>query len=71
MHSVGGEGEQVEGIVGTLKGPMAFWYSGSDGRYGASKEKGERISIFELPYAFELSGSSSIGLSRLSRVAGL
>ncbi|KAF7826823.1 uncharacterized protein G2W53_017987 [Senna tora] len=41
MHGVGGEGEQVEGIVGTLKGLMAIWYSGSGGKYGTFKEKGE------------------------------
>ncbi|KAF7802288.1 zinc finger BED domain-containing protein RICESLEEPER 2-like [Senna tora] len=33
--------EQVEGIVETLKGSMAFWPFGSGGRYGTSKEKGE------------------------------
>ncbi|KAF7821779.1 uncharacterized protein G2W53_027234 [Senna tora] len=41
MHGVGGKGKQVGGIVGTLKGLMAFWYSGNGGRYGTSKEKDE------------------------------
>ncbi|KAF7827008.1 uncharacterized protein G2W53_018172 [Senna tora] len=34
-------GEQFEGIVGTLKGSVAFWHSGTGGRYGTSKEIGE------------------------------
>ncbi|KAF7814882.1 uncharacterized protein G2W53_028851 [Senna tora] len=53
MHSVGGEGEQVEGIVGTLKGLMAFWYSGSDGRYETSKEKGG-FKIYIFPHSDQL-----------------
>ncbi|KAF7827035.1 uncharacterized protein G2W53_018199 [Senna tora] len=43
MHGVGGEGKQVEGIVGMfkVKGPMAFWYFGSGERYGTFKEEGK------------------------------
>ncbi|KAF7815171.1 uncharacterized protein G2W53_029140 [Senna tora] len=41
MHNIDGEREQVEEIVGTLNGSMGFWYSGSGGRYGTSKEKSE------------------------------
>ncbi|KAF7821711.1 uncharacterized protein G2W53_027166 [Senna tora] len=43
MHGVGGEGKQVEGIVGMfkVKGSMNFWYSGSGERYGTFKEEGK------------------------------
>ncbi|KAF7833003.1 uncharacterized protein G2W53_015336 [Senna tora] len=59
MHGVGGEGKQVEGIVGMfiVKGSMAFWYSGSGERYGTFKEKGkvfaDKANVFRFPSTSE------------------
>ncbi|KAF7801998.1 uncharacterized protein G2W53_041109 [Senna tora] len=47
MHGVGGEGKQVEGIVGMfkVKASMAFWYTGNGDRYGTFKEEGKFYAV--------------------------